>query len=183
MIKSELVLQKVWRSEIKSIALFLFFGVLCVVLSREFPGSVMTARLFSFGGQDIYLSLPLWWFVPFLTLSSAILRIYNVRYCVDRQGVEAKVGILSFNQRITRVRYEDIRSIETEQTLLERMLDIGTVEISTAGTSAVEIIFEGVAYPSEIRNMLNRERDGRQKATRASGDIREYQESSTIAAR
>jgi uncharacterized membrane protein YdbT with pleckstrin-like domain len=164
MIRSELVIPKVWRSEIKGVCLFLFFSVLSVFLSSTFPGSIITGRLFSIGSFSLILSLPLFWFLPFMTLMVTIVRIYDVRYAVDSRGIEAKTGILSMHQRITRVRYEDIRSIELEQTLLGRMLDIGDVEISTAATGAVEIVFQGIAAPEEVQDMLQRERDSRQKA-------------------
>ncbi|MCB0335889.1 MAG: PH domain-containing protein [Bdellovibrionales bacterium] len=180
MVKTELVIPKVWRSEVKSIGLFLFFGVLSVILSRQFPGSVLTAEVIAIGDRGFALTLPLWWFIPFLTLMSAVVRVYNVRYTIDRRGVESKTGILSLHQRITRVRYEDIRSIETEQSIVERILDIGRVEISTAGTSSVEIVLEGIAVPAEVQKMLNRERDSRQRAARPGG-ARNYEERSAAA--
>ena len=92
-----------------------------------------------------------------------MLKIYNVRYCVDKRGVEARTGILSNNQRITRVRYEDIRSLDTHQSLLDRFLDIGQVEVSTAASSAVEMVLAGIAVPEDVKRMLERERDKRQK--------------------
>lgn len=165
MIRSELVIPKVWRSELKGVCLFLFCSVLSVFLSATFPGSIITGKLFAIGSVTLVLSLPLFWFIPFITILFTIIRIYNVRYVIDSRGIESKTGILSMHQRITRVRYEDIRSIELEQTLLERMMDIGDVEISTAATGAVEIIFQGIAAPQEVQDMLQRERDSRQRAT------------------
>jgi uncharacterized membrane protein YdbT with pleckstrin-like domain len=164
MIKSEVVIPKVWRSELKSLSLFLFFSVLAVSLSREFPGSVLTAPVWDFGNTRLFLTLPMWWFLPFLTLMTSIIRIYDVRHRIDARGLESRIGILSLQQRITRVRYEDIRNIEIEQTLLERILDIGRLEVSTSGTDGVEITLEGIAAPNEVRGVLERERDSRQKA-------------------
>ncbi len=161
MVKSELVIPKVWRSELSGIIFFLFSSVLAVWLSHTFPASVITGRLFSISSYTFYLSLPLLWFVPFITLVIVTARIYNVRYIVDSRGVEALIGRLSLNQRITRVRYEDIRSIETDQSLWERALDIGTVLISTAASSDVEVTLEGIAAPKEVQDMLQRERDSR----------------------
>lgn len=166
MVKSELVIPKVWRSELQSVTLFFFFSVLAVVLSRHFPGSVLTASLFTVGSSTIYLTLPLWWFLPFFTLMGGILRIYNVRYVVDNRGIEARIGILSTRQSVTRVRYEDIRNFEINQTILGRILDYGIVEISTSASDGVEVIMEGVASPEEVKDMLERERDKRQKAQR-----------------
>ena len=89
------------------------------------------------------------------------MRIYDVLYTVDAKGIQARVGILSLHQRVIRVRYEDIRTVETEQTLLERFLDVGDVEIATAATGSVEIVLNGVAAPHEIRKMVQAERDRR----------------------
>lgn len=166
MVKNELVIPKVWRSEIKMVALFFFFSFLCVIISRSWGWSVLSAPVFTIGGTTIMLTLPIFWFVPFITLMMAVVHIYNVRYSVNSRGVEAKIGILSLNQRVTTVRYEDIRSLETEQTLLDRMLDIGRVEISTAATGSIEIIFAGIAVPEEVQDMLQRERDSRRKQRR-----------------
>ena len=65
------------------------------------------------------------------------------------------------------MRYEDIRSIETDSSLLERIFDVGSVLISTASTAAVEVPFEGVAAPAEVRDMLQRERETRQRLAKA----------------
>jgi uncharacterized membrane protein YdbT with pleckstrin-like domain len=165
MIKSELVIPKVWRSEIKGITLFIFFSLLSIYLTNLFPGSVIEGPLFDVGKYTLFMTLPLYWFIPFITMMYSIIKIYDVRYTIDDHGVETRIGILSLHQRITRVRYEDIRSIEIKHSLIERILDIGNVEISTAATSGVEIVLSGVAAPEEIQFMLQRERDSRQKAS------------------
>jgi uncharacterized membrane protein YdbT with pleckstrin-like domain len=160
MVKSELVIPKVWRSEIERLALFLFFCVAAVVGSDMFPVTVIEGRLITIGNYNILLRLPLLWFVfPFTCLSLAIHKVYNVRYTVDNLGVEVKEGILSLRQVVTKIRYEDIRSVEIDQGVIDRMLDIGTLEISTASTSGIECVLEGVEAPEEVRDMLNRERD------------------------
>ena len=160
MVKSELVIPKVWRSEIERLALFLFFCVGAIVGSDLFPATVLHGKLISIGNYDIFLRLPALWLVfPFTCLALAIHKVYNVRYVVDHSGIESKEGILSLRQTVTKVRYEDIRSVEIDQGVVDRMLDIGTLEISTASTSGVECILEGVEAPEEVRDMLNRERD------------------------
>lgn len=160
MVKSELVIPKVWRSEIERLALFLFFCIAAVVGSELFPSTVIEGKLITIGNYHILLRLPLLWLIfPFMCVSLAIHKIYNVRYVVDSVGVEVKEGILSLRQVVTKVRYEDIRSVEIDQGVIDRMLDIGTLEISTASTSGIECVLEGVEAPEEVRDMLNRERD------------------------
>lgn len=160
MIKSELVIPKVWRSEIKRLALFLFFCIAAVIGSDMFPATVLTGSLFTIGNYDIVLHLPMLWLMfPMSCLVLTIHSIYNVRYTVDHTGVEARMGILSLTQTVVKVRYEDIRSVEIPQGVIDRMLDIGRLEISTASTQGIECVLAGVEAPEEIRDMLYRERD------------------------
>lgn len=163
MSKDYVIIPKVWRSELKSIALFLIFSAMSIYLSNEYPASIIRGPIIEFETYGIYLWLPLWWMVPAVVLMLTIIRIYNVRYKVDQRGIEMRIGILSFHQRINRLRFEDIRNIEIEQTIIQRILDTGRLEVSTAATGTIEIIMEGIAAPNEVRSMLEREREIRQK--------------------
>ena len=105
----EIIIAKTWRSELKSVVMFFAMSILSIYLTNTFPWSVIQGELISLFGISLYLRLPLFWFIPALTLGSAIIRIYDVRYVVDSRGIECKVGILGLQQRVTRIRYEDIR--------------------------------------------------------------------------
>ena len=157
----EVVIARVWRSELVRLALFVALSAGCVVLSRMFPSTIISGKLFSAGDSTYILRLPLLWFIPMWPLMSAIFNIYNVRYSMDSRGIESRVGIISMNQSITRIRFEDIRSIETEQTLVERFLDIGLLEMGTAATDGFEMAFSGIASPKKVQETIQRERDAR----------------------
>lgn len=167
MIKSEVIIRKVWRSEISSIAIFIVFSVLCIIISQKIEISVFNGRLFSLGNNyDLYLRFPILWMVPFSYLMVAIYRVYNVIYKVDNRGIESTIGRLALKQRINRVRYEDIRAIDIHHTIFDRMLDVGTIAISTAASADAEVYLSGVDSPYEIKDMLERERDARLKAAK-----------------
>ena len=165
MIRREVVIPKVWRSEAKSVTVFCVLSAVSILLSHQFPGSIITdpRGVVTVAGFTLKLSLPMYWFMPLLALGNAMIRIYNVRYSVDGRGIEARIGVLSLSQTVVKLRYEDIRSMEKDQSLVERMLDVGSVQIGTAGTSDVEMVLRGVAAPNEVMEMLHRERDARQK--------------------
>lgn len=164
--QARLRVPKVWRSEIGLLCLFVVSCVGSVALSRALPITVVTGEVLRIGGYRLVLGLPLLWFVPAGVLGTVMYRIYDVRYSLDARAIEACVGILSLNQRVTRVRYEDVRSVETDQTFVERLLDVGRVEVSTAASGGVEVEFIGVAAPFEVRDLIERERDRRQKLAR-----------------
>ena len=159
-----LIIHKVWRSELPRLIIFLVLLLGCTLLSRQFPNTIIRGEFVTLGATQVILSLPLLWLIPAWSLLLSIVKIYDVRYTLDAHGIESRVGILSMHQTITRIRYEDIRSIETEQSVLERILDVGTVEMGTAATGAVEVALYGVASPKLIQDLLQAERDHRQKA-------------------
>lgn len=103
------------------------------------------------------------WIIPALLLLTVIWRVYNVRYLVDNYGIETKTGILSWNQLITRIRFEDIRSIEARQNVIEQLLGIGRVAIGTAASSGMEILFLGIKNPMEVQQIIQGERGRREQ--------------------
>lgn len=163
MIKSEITIHKVWRSEIHMLALFVGLSVACVILSHKIPALTVTGELFSVGQYQFYLSLPLLWLIPTTLLCMSIYKIYNVQYKVDNRGIESRIGRFAISQRVNRVRYEDIRAIDIHQTIFERMLDVGSIEVGTAASAESEVYMYGIDAPYEIKDMLERERDARLK--------------------
>lgn len=157
------VVPKVWRSEVMLVLLFFIFSPVAIILSSKFPLSVIHGELISLFGAKIFLDLPLLGLVPLGFVAVAAYRIYNVRYALDSRFIESRQGILSFRQSITRVRYEDVRSLESDQTLLGRLLDVGSVQIGTAASGQIEIVLSGIASPTEVQERIQRERDARQR--------------------
>jgi len=159
----ELVIPKVWRSEIRGVLVFFLLCGVSVYLSRQFPGTVIRGDVITLFGKVLVLDLPIFWLMPFCTFLNLCYRIYNVRYVVNTRFIEARIGILSLKQRLTRVRYEDVRSIESDQTLVERFFNIGNVQIGTAASGEVEVVLEGIDSPREVQEMIQNERDKRQQ--------------------
>lgn len=161
------LLPKTWRSEIWCSLLFVIITLGSLWLSRLYPDSFMfEGSMISVAGTSLYLRLPLLWLAPAGAAFILLFRMYNVRFIVDERGIEGRSGILGTEQIITRVRYEDVRSVETRQSILDRVLGIGHVEIGTAATGDVEITFSGVANPLEIQELIQQERDRRQAISR-----------------
>ena len=158
-----IIVPKVWRSEVRLLLFFFVFCIASVVLTRSFPASVIRGELFRYGDSRIILHLPLFWFLPAWALSRALFRIYNVRYQLDGNGIEARYGVMWITQTIARVRYVDIRSAEIQQSLTDRILSVGDVIISSAAKQSVDILFQGVAVPKEVKEVILAERDKRQR--------------------
>lgn len=173
--QGELTIPKVWRSEIHGVVIFLFLVGAALFLSWKIPQSVLKGELFPYGDSVVYLRLPLFWLLPAFVLGGLLIRMYDVRYTMNSGGLESRTGIVSVRQVVSKIRYEDIRGVEVVQSVLDRVLGVGILEISTAATGGIEIILEGVAHPREVQDTILAERDRRQKVAAAAqeGALRE----------
>lgn len=82
------------------------------------------------------------------------------RYLVSAEGIAMEHGIIA--RDVIQIRYRDIRSVGLKQGLIERLLNVGTVEFAAAGTDEVDISFAGIARPSTVRTAVQKIMDERQ---------------------
>ncbi len=71
--------------------------------------------------------------------------------------VMAKVGIIS--RKTHEVAIRDIRSINMNQSILERIFGLGSVQIGSAGTGGVEVEFKGITSPAKVRDGIRKTKD------------------------
>jgi uncharacterized membrane protein YdbT with pleckstrin-like domain len=69
-------------------------------------------------------------------------------YLVSSQRLYIRRGILSKHVQQTRI--DRVQNVNTDQTLLQRILRVGTVDFDTAGTDDSEFRFVGIASPDQI---------------------------------
>jgi len=152
---------KSWRSETFRIALVIIACVVAGILTKYLPQSIVRGELIKLGEHRVMLSLPVFWLMPFGVAADLLYRIFNVRYEIHPTFIEGRTGVLSFSQNLVRIRYEDVRGVESDQGILGRLLNYGDVQIGTAASSGMEIVMYGVLAPKEICDMIQRERDKR----------------------
>lgn len=82
----------------------------------------------------------------------ALLVRYTNRYFIGPKGVETRLGLISITE--TRIEYIHIRGVILKQSIIERLLGYGSIEVATSGTDGSEIKFTDIASPSAIKDML-----------------------------
>ena len=148
-----------WRSQIGNLLAFFVLALLAIVGSRYLPMLVIPGKLFQYGNTLFILHFPVLMLLPASMLGKILIHVYDAKYVIDEAGVEAQIGLVSFNLRQPRLRWEDIRGSEPQQTLWERMLNIGTVGVGSAMSQDVEIMMKGVANPRAIQLLIQTERE------------------------
>jgi uncharacterized membrane protein YdbT with pleckstrin-like domain len=75
-------------------------------------------------------------------------------YMVTNQRLYIRRGILSKAEQQTRI--DRVQNVNTNQTLLQRMLFVGTVDFDTAGTDDSEFRFVGISSPGNVVQAVDR---------------------------
>ncbi len=88
-----------------------------------------------------------------LIVVGLIRRIATV-YTITNQRLRIKRGLLS--KRIQQTRIDRVQNVNTDQSVLERVLRVGTVDFDTAGTDDSDFTFAGVSSPSRVVEAVDR---------------------------
>jgi len=75
-------------------------------------------------------------------------------YVITNQRLYIRRGILAKREQQTRI--DRVQNINTEQSLLERILRVGTVDFDTAGTDDSEFRFIGISRPGAVVAAVDR---------------------------
>ena len=88
-----------------------------------------------------------------LIVVGLIRRIATV-YTITNQRLRIKRGI--FAKRVQQTRIDRVQNVNTDQSVLERLLRVGTVDFDTAGTDDSDFTFAGVSSPSRVVEAVDR---------------------------
>ena len=90
--------------------------------------------------------------VGLIFLGIALVHKYSRHYTVTQTHIVTRHGILSIDTR--QIAVKDIRSIDVQATVWQRLLGIRRVEVSTAGTEGVDVALLGI--PANIADAIQR---------------------------
>jgi uncharacterized membrane protein YdbT with pleckstrin-like domain len=109
-------------------------------------------------------------FAAILALSILVgyVRRLATHYTITDRRLHIRRGILSRTEQHTTI--DRVQNVETHQSLLERILRIGTVSFDTAGTEDSDFSFEGVATPRAVVRAVDR---AQEEARAAAGSTTE----------
>ncbi|MDP7162695.1 MAG: PH domain-containing protein [Phycisphaerae bacterium] len=94
---------------------------------------------------------------PILLPAALVLGIMQVRrkcirYRITSQSISMEWGV--FNRTGNEIPVSHVREIQMTQGLIERILDVGSLEFATAASGRQEIIFHGIMSPKSVRDLV-----------------------------
>ncbi|MDQ2074439.1 PH domain-containing protein [Haloarcula sp. H-GB4] len=98
--------------------------------------------------------------IPILVTS--YLQYTNTNYVVTNRGLYSKRGILS--RDVQQIGFEKIQNISYSQSALGSSFGYGSVDVSTAGGSGVELKFRSIPDPASVQELIAREVDNREQS-------------------
>jgi membrane protein YdbS with pleckstrin-like domain len=81
------------------------------------------------------------------------LRVTNTHYVVTSNGLYTKTGILS--RDVQKIDFDKVQNISYSQGAIGTRFGFGTVDVSTAGGSGVEMQFRSVPDPRAVQQRIN----------------------------
>ncbi len=75
---------------------------------------------------------------------------------VTEERTRLRRGLLS--KSITEVWHQDIRNVQLDQTFFQRIFDVGTIGISSAGQGGLEIQVTGIPQPDRVKELIDQNR-------------------------
>jgi uncharacterized membrane protein YdbT with pleckstrin-like domain len=103
-----------------------------------------------------------------LVIAVGLLRRMAISYVITSERLHIRRGVLAKRTQETRI--QRVQNVNTQQTLMQRILRIGTVDFDTAGTDDSEFRFIGVAAPGDVVSAVDHaQREASARAPQAPG--------------
>jgi uncharacterized membrane protein YdbT with pleckstrin-like domain len=129
-----------WRALLSfylgGVAVAVAIGVVVALLTSFFLGLVVAAVLVA------------------AVLAFGLFKRTATTYLVSTQRLYIRRGLLA--KKVQQTRIDRVQNVNTEQSLRERILRVGTVDFDTAGSDDSEFRFVGIASPDEVVNAVDR---------------------------
>ncbi|HWH94137.1 MAG TPA: PH domain-containing protein [Baekduia sp.] len=89
-----------------------------------------------------------------IVILAGLVKRMATRYVISTERLNIRTGILSKHVQQTSI--DRVQNVNTEQTLVDRILRVGSVDFDTAGTDDSDFTFRGVSNPSGIVAAVDR---------------------------
>jgi uncharacterized membrane protein YdbT with pleckstrin-like domain len=88
-------------------------------------------------------------------------------YTITSERLHIRRGILA--KRVQQTSIDRVQNVNTDQSVIDRMLRVGKVDFDTAGTDDSDFTFDGVANPEDVVSAVDRAQRARRGAQAPQG--------------
>jgi uncharacterized membrane protein YdbT with pleckstrin-like domain len=127
---------------VKGVVAAIAAGVLAGLLSAAVSGAVAILWV-------VLAVLAVFAFV----ITRGIVRRKRTTYTITSERLTIRLGLVS--RELHETRLDRVQNVSLRQSVLERLLGVGTVDFDTAGGAAFDFSFRGVAHPRRIARTVD----------------------------
>jgi uncharacterized membrane protein YdbT with pleckstrin-like domain len=128
-------------------------------------GAAVAALITAIGsGFSLTTTVAVFVVLVVLAIVAGFLYRMTTTYTITNQRLTIRRGLLSRHVQETRV--ERVQNVNTDQSLLDRLLRVGKVDFDTAGTDDADFTFRGVAEPARVVRAVDEAHRAREAAVR-----------------
>jgi uncharacterized membrane protein YdbT with pleckstrin-like domain len=117
-------------------------------------GGALIAGAIGYLLDGIGLAIGFFLLVAALVLAAGFIRRFATVYTITTQRLRIKQGIVARHVQQTDI--ARVQNVNTRQSVLERVLQVGTVDFDTAGTGDSDFKFTGVEEPEDVVAAVDR---------------------------
>ena len=122
-----------------------YFLLLVVLLIGGVVGAFWT------GGWTLIISA-----MSLILFAQWYLKCISTTLIVTNEGVSVRRGILA--KSTNELWHTDVRNVQIDQTFAQRIMGVGTINISSSGQGGIEITVHGIPNPQEVHRIIENER-------------------------
>lgn len=127
-------LRPAWRNYLLELTAFVLFGMIYLAVPEEDGAKGFLGILVL-----IFIIVPLY-------------QRFSNKYEFDTKKIEAHKGIIA--RKLNTIRLKDLRSVNLKQGIIQRLLNTGNLEFSSAGGGGVEVTFKGIVSPKKVKDEI-----------------------------
>ena len=118
-------------------------------LAFYLKGLLVVAGIALIGVVATSVSVILWVLAGLaLVIVAGFVKRMTTVYTITNQRLRIKRGFIA--RKVQQTRIDRVQNVNTDQSVIERILQVGTVDFDTAGTDDSEFKFAGVSQPEDV---------------------------------
>lgn len=152
---NKIVFFRSYLSQLPKIILFIISIGLLFYTALKMPWSVQHANLGEIFGQEVNLSIPLFGIIPLVLIFWIGHELFDEAYIIGDSYVLEIRGRASLSARNIQIDFPNIRAVEIEQSLLQRILGLGDLHIATSASQSMpQLTMQGISNPEYYKEVL-----------------------------
>ncbi len=153
--KPLVVIYRHWRSVVFQIlgAIIISGIVFRLSLANDFYGFDLQIT------ENYTVTFPFFLVILLALLIRPVILIFDDRNEIGEHHIRAYSGLCSWKRKFSEIAYENVKGVEVDQNIVERILDVGDVKVWTAISGTPEVVMEGVDNPNRVAAIIRKQLD------------------------